>query len=330
MEGRTPDTQCKLDVQAMRVYIGRMMTRLWNGLSQTCRVLYRAGYNLVYNDGIEMAGYLTFLSILAIFPFLVLIVAVFGFMGQGEMGTQFVQFLVEHLPEDAMQSLLPRIDEITSGPPQGLLTVAIVGAIWTSSSAVEGIRTVLNRAYKVSEPPHFFFRRLMSILQIIIFTLLIIVVMLVLVLAPFLLQQFITITGVEVPLTVEHLLVDYFVYLGAAVLFGGVASLYYVLPNVKQRMLAVVPGAALTTLLWLGGTAMLGYYFDDIGTVNVIYGSLSSLIATLIFFFVMNIIFIYGAEFNHVLLETLGRRIEEKEHTDASPDDKTIRNPHAG
>jgi len=305
-----------------------MIDRAWKAIKHTCFVLYRAGYNLVYNDGIEMAGYLTFLSILAIFPLMVLIVAVFGFLGQGAMGAQFVEFLVEHLPEDAMSSLLPRIDEITSGPPQGLLTVAIVGAIWTSSSAVEGMRSVLNRAYKVSEPPHYFFRRMMSILQILIFTLLIIIVMGIMVFAPFAVQGFMKATGVLVPLAVEHVFIDYFVFIGAAVLFAGVASLYYVLPNVKQSLIAVAPGAALVVMLWLLGTSAVTFYLDNIGTVNVIYGSLSSLIATLIFFFVMNIIFIYGAEFNHLLLEVLGKRIVEKEHSDVSPDDTVIKNSH--
>jgi membrane protein len=304
------------------------MWRMWKPIKHGCFVLYRAGYNLVFNDGIEMAGYLTFLTILALFPFLVLITAVFGFIGQGALGIQFVDFLADHLPKDAVSSLMPRIDEITSGPPQGLLTVAIVGAIWSSSSAVEGMRSVLNRAYKVSEPPHWGLRRLLSIAQILVFTLLIIFVMAIMVFAPLLMQSFMKFTGVLVPLAVEHVFVDYFVFIGAAILFAGVASLYYVLPNVKQSMLAVAPGAALVVLLWLGGTSAISYYLDTIGTVNVIYGSLSSLIATLIFFFVMNVIFIYGAEFNHVMLEVLGRRIVEKEHSEISPDDKVIKNPH--
>ena len=42
----------------------------------------------------------------------------------------------------------------------------------------------------------------------------------------------------------------------------------------------------------------------------------------------MNVIFIYGAEFNHELLIALGKKIIEKEHTDLSPDDKVIKNPH--
>lgn len=303
---------------------------MWNIIKQSCLVLYRAGYNLVWNDGIELAGYLTFLTILSLFPFCVLIISAFGFIGQGDMGAQFIDFLIDHLPQEAVSALMPRIDEITSGPPQGLLTIAILGAIWTSSSAVEGMRTVLNRAYKVSEPPHFFFRRMMSIAQILIFTLAILLVMVILVFAPIAMQAFMRITGLLVPVAIEHVFVDYFVYIGAAILFAGVAGLYYVLPNVKQTFLGVAPGAMLVVMLWIAGTSAITYYFTSIGQFNIIYGSLSSFIATLIFFFVMNIIFIYGAEFNHVLVEALGRRIIEKEHSDISPDGAVIKNtrPH--
>jgi membrane protein len=115
---------------------------------------------------------------------------------------------------------------------------------------------------------------------------------------------------------------------GGLVLFLAVASLYYWLPNIRQTMWAVVPGALMVVVLWIGGAALVTFYLDNVSQVNIIYGSLSSFIATLIFFFVMNIIFIFGAEFNHELLIALGKKIVEKEHTPHSPDDKVIRNKH--
>lgn len=303
---------------------------MWQVLRKSCLLLYRAGDNLVENDGIELAGYLTFLALLALFPFLVLIVASAGFIGQGELGTQFIELIISHLPDDAMSSIRPRIDEIMSGPPQGLLTVSILGAIWTASSAVEGMRTVLNRAYQVSEPPNYYWRRALSILQIMLFTALIIVVMSVLVLAPILLTGFSGFTGQIVPESVERFFISDFIYVGGFALFVAVASLYYWLPNIKQTMFAVVPGALLVVVLWVFGAALVGFYLDNVNQVNIIYGSLSSFIATLIFFFVMNIIFIYGAEFNHELLIALGKKIIEKEHGNISPDEKVIKNKHHG
>jgi hypothetical protein len=63
--------------------IGANLNPMRNFFKQSGGIFYRAGDHLVDNDGIEFAGYLTFLSLLALFPFLVLIVATAGFIGQG-------------------------------------------------------------------------------------------------------------------------------------------------------------------------------------------------------------------------------------------------------
>jgi membrane protein len=293
-------------------------------IKKSILLVYRAGDHLVDNDGIELAGYLTFLELLSLFPFLVIIVATAGFFGQGELGVQFINMLITHAPQDAVEAIKPRIDEIISGPPQGLLTVAILGALWTSSSAVEGLRTVLNRAYQVSEPPHYFFRRMLSILQIVLFTFIIMVTMLVLVLAPIFIERVAHETGWRLPEGMLTFFTKDFIYIAVLAMFVAVASLYYWLPNIKQSMLAVVPGAAIVVAGWVGGTALVSFYLDHVSQVNLIYGSLSGFIATLLFFFVMNVIFIYGAEFNHELLLALGQRVEEREHSVESPDDKVI------
>ncbi len=293
-------------------------------IRNTGYLLYKAGDNLVENDGIELAGYLTFLALLSLFPFLVLLVAIAGFIGQGELGTEFIQLLLTHLPDEAVAAIEPRIHEIMSGPPQGLLTVSILGTIWTSSSAVEGLRTVLNRAYQVSNPPTYLWRRMVSLLQIVLFTGIIIVVMSVLVLAPIVMDPFIRYFGLTA-MEIKIFLIEDFLYIGGLLLFLGVASLYYLLPNIKQPLIRTLPGAALVVGLWVLGAAALSVYLDNVHQVNLVYGSLSGFIATLLFFFVMNIIFIYGAEFNHQLFTMLGEKTIEREHVDASPDDAVIR-----
>ncbi len=286
---------------------------MWKRIKEWALLCYRAGDHLADNHGVEMAGYLTFLSLLALFPYLVLIVSIAGLAGQGEMGRQFITLLLEHLPADAVRALRPRIEEITSGPPQGVLTFSVLGAIWTSSSAVETVRGILNRAYQVGKPPTYLWRRLMSIAQILLFTLVILLVMLLLVFAPIAMQGFTQLTHIQVPSSLMSFFHSYFIYIGGVSLFIIVASFYYVLPNIKQTLAGVVPGALLVVMLWVGGATLVTIYLNSISQVTLIYGSLSGFIATLIFFYVMNLIFIYGAEFNHEVMLALGDRIVERE-----------------
>ena len=289
--------------------------RMFSKLKEIWGIFYRAGDQLVDHDGVELAGYLTFLSLLSLFPFLVILVSVAGFIGQGAVGAEFIVLIKHYLPAESVGAILPRVEEITSGPPQALLTVSILAALWTASAAVEGMRTVLNRAYGVNDTPPYVWRRLMAIFQLIIITLLIITAMMALIFTPLLITQFEAFSGITIPVNIAEFLKQELFYIGGALILGGVAFLYYWLPNIRQSLVSTLPGALLVVVLWVLGAAAITYYLENISQVNLIYGSLSSFIATLLFFYVMNVIFIYGAEFNHQLKLYVGVRIEEREHS---------------
>ncbi|MEK6745890.1 MAG: YihY/virulence factor BrkB family protein [Pseudomonadota bacterium] len=283
--------------------------KIWHCIS-------RAAYDTVMkHDGIEHAGYLAFLSLLALFPFLVFLVAVIGVMGQGESGAEFISTILQTLPAHITAAIKPRVIEIISGPPEGLLTVSILGAIWTASSAVEGIRTVLNRAYHVATPPAYWFRRLLSIAQLILFTSILIVGMLLVVTMPIIFYQIEKFFGIQLSIEIKEQFGNLLFYITIFMLFIAVSFIYYLLPNIKQRLISVMPGAALVVLLWIGAAYLFTAYLSNFNQVNLIYGSLGGIIAALVFFYICNIIFIFGAELNHQIVELLGLRVVEKDKT---------------
>jgi len=267
--------------------------------------------NTINHDGVEHSGYLAFLSLLAFFPFLVFFVAVAGFLGNLEIGARFVHIMLQSLPHDLTAALKPRIIEIISGPPQGLLTIAIFGTIWTASSAVEGLRTTLNRAYRVSTPPSYIWRRLLSVLQFIIVTIFALLAMLLLILGPIMVDH------IRVHFGFLWIIAPLWVYIRYAfsiiVLFLAVAAAYYALPNVRQRVMWVIPGAATAVVLWLIAAGLLTLYLNDFKQVNMVYGSLGGMIATLLFFYISALILIYGAEVNYLIEKSLGRKFVVKD-----------------
>lgn len=288
-------------------------------LKQFGLLCFRAGKNMADNMGVEMAGYLTFIMLLSLFPYLILMVSAVGFVGQGDAGRQYIELFLSHLPDDFVQTLRPRIVEIISGPPQGLLTFAVLSAIWSSSSGIEGVRAMLNRAYRVHAPPAYLRRRLMSIVQILVLTLMIVGVLLLLVSMPIAVNYLTEFTGIEIPLELQSLIENYFLVLAAIAMFVLVASLYYFLPNVKQTPRRVLPGAALVVALWIGGAVGVSFYLGSIGQLTPVYGPLSGFIATLIYIYVMILIFTFGAEFNHELHLLRAGSIEEAESGSAPP-----------
>ncbi len=281
----------------------------------------RGAVNTINHDGIEHAGYLAFLGLLALFPFLVFVVALIGAVGQDTLAAQYVAELFRKLPKEVTQAIAPRIDEITSGPPQGLLTLAIVGAIWTASSAVEGLRTTLNRAYHVSTPPAYLFRRTLSMLQLLAIAFILTVALLFLIALPVALSKLEEAVGMPLFAQSRIFAQTLLFVLTPALLFGVVCLLYYTLPNIKQRFVSVAPGAAMVVGLWMLTAKIFTYYLTHFNQVSLIYGSLGGIISSLVFFYLSNLILIFGAEFNHLLSLKIGVKIVEREETGLPPPD---------
>jgi membrane protein len=269
--------------------------------------LYQAGVNTIDDDGIEHAGNMAFLCLLSLFPFLVFVVALAGLFGESNIGAKLVHLLLTNLPEKAAKALEPRIQEIISGPPQGMMTLAIVGAIWTASSSVEGLRTILNKAYRVVSPPPYVFRRFLSIIQFLLLSIIVSIVMLLLIIAPVLWEKIGLIAAYNKFPALAYLLevstpILYYmryIILGFILLLV-VATLYLVLPNVRLKSLYVLPGSILVVFLWFCGGLVLSLYIKHFQQLSLIYGGLGGVIVSLLFFYIINIIFIYGAEFNYL------------------------------
>lgn len=261
----------------------------------------------IRQDGIEHAGYLAFLSILSLFPFLIFLFSIITFFGDSEIYSQFIHIVLNNFPANVSASLLPRINEITNGPPQGLLTVAIIGVIWTASSAVEGLRTILNRAYRVDNPPNYVWGRMLSILQFIIITVIISITVIILVLAPALLKKF------ELLFTVNFQInYDWFYFrqlLIVFILFITTSLLYYHIVDVKQRYRDTIPGTIIAIILWAIILRLFSIYLEKFHQFNLVYGSLGGIIGTLMFFYLINLVFIIGAEFNYHFKRVYNRHV---------------------
>ncbi len=263
------------------------------------KILRISVIDAVRQDGIEHAGYLAFLSVLSLFPFLIFLISIIGFVGGSELGATVIYDVVNTLPQQAAQTIMPRIKEIVVGPRQDFLTIAIIGVIWTASSSVEGLRTILNRAYRVHLPPPYISRRLISILEFFIITFSITAVIMVFVILPNLvqhipfqpLQEFIQ--NCDIP-KIHNFAISIFLALA-------VSLLYYAIPNVKQKITRTFPGAVLTVFLWTVTKKLFLIYITQFDQFNFVYGSLAGITIYLMFFYLVNLIFIVGAEFNYHL-----------------------------
>jgi membrane protein len=261
------------------------------------KIFRKSLIDTINHDGIEHAGYLAFLSILSFFPSLIFLIAVIGFFGESKIGTDFLYKIISELPNEMSRGLTPRIKEIISGPSDGYLTIAIIGVIWTASSSVEGCRTILNRAYRIAFPPPYILRRLVSIFEFFIIIFVIISGILIFVIVPVILKYF------EKQFSIK-LEIDYdFFYLRQLAIFviltTSTSVLYYALPNAKQKFTQTIPGSILAVILWTILVNFFSLYLENFDQMNFVYGSIAGVIISLMFFYLISLVFIFGAEFNY-------------------------------
>ncbi len=274
------------------------------------KCLWKAVYDAIQHDGIEHAGYISFLLMLTIFPFLVFFVAIVGFFGEKSLSDILVHLILSSSWAGFIDSLKPRIIEITSSPPQSLLTLAILSAIWTASSIFEALRTTLNRAYRVSSPPSYIWRRMFSILEFAVAITITLGFVLTLIIIPPLMQILSTFLKIKPNFGTNYFSPEFdnlrymLVYLFTFLL---ITFVYYTLPNRKQHFLKMIPGALLVLISWITFSKLFTYYLSNFPQVNVIYGSIAGVIISLLYFYFCSIIFIVGAEFNYQLERTFYR-----------------------
>jgi membrane protein len=271
------------------------------------RIPYRAAWRLVMvDDGLVLAGYIAFTAFLSLFPFLIFLAALAGFLGDRETADSFIRAMFEFMPDDVAETLAPAVGEVIGARQGGLLTFGILATLWFASNGFEALRTGLNRAYGVTEQRSMWWLRLQSIAFVISGGLIILFLSLVVVLGPLVWR----VLGPTVHQMLETQLVfgtARYVFAGV-MLFVALLLLHRWLPNTRQSFARILPGVAVTTVLWLLGASLFAWYVGHLTDYSVYYGSLGGVAITLMFFYSSAVIFIFGAEFNAVWREQTGRR----------------------
>jgi membrane protein len=89
--------------------------------------------------------------------------------------------------------------------------------------------------------------------------------------------------------------------IGALTSIAVIALIYHLGIPRTQSWQRVLPGATLATGLWFAATVTFGWYVTNYANYAVIYGSLAAVIALLVWFYVVSIVILIGAEFNALI-----------------------------
>src|SRR3982750_4452268 len=283
----------------------------------------------VYNDGFIHAGNLAYLSVLALFPFFILAAAVAHLLGQSQDAQLTVFNVLRRLPPDVAATLRSPVQEVLNARTGPLLWFGAIVGLWTAASFIETIRDILRRAYGVKFCAPFWEYRLGSILLILGAVLLLMIAF-----------------AASVALSsLHHALVEWFPFangvasdLGlyrlvpAATLFFTFYVLFFALTPSRYRKhnCRKWPGALLITAWWLATVEILPNVLGLLGGYNLTYGSLAGIMISMIFFFVIGLGVVTGAELNAALAEGGATALKGEVYSGPYTDQLEVEEPQPG
>ena len=283
----------------------------------------------VYNDGFIHAGNLAYLSIVALFPFFIVSAAVAHLLGQSQDAMLTVTNVLRRLPPQVASTLREPIQEVLTVRTGTLLWLGGIIGLWTATSFVETIRDILRRAYGVKYCAPFWEYRLGSILLILGAVLLLMVAF-----------------AVSAAMTIaHHFITEYFPlaqnvghalglyrFVPAATLFFIFYGLFFALSPARYRKSdsRKWPGALLITVWWLGTVELLAPVLSLFGGYTRTYGSLAGVMIALIFFFVVGLGVVIGAELNAALAESGATALKGEIYTGPYSDELEVEEPQPG
>ncbi|MES2482080.1 MAG: YihY/virulence factor BrkB family protein [Pseudomonadota bacterium] len=266
------------------------------------RVILLALRNYVVHQSANQAGSLAFSSVLAMFPLLILVSASAGFIGKDGDAAALAERVIGYAPQVVRDAMQPVIQQVLAQRNQALLTIGVLATLWAASSGMQAVRSALNRAYGIDKGLPFWKARLKVILFTIVVGTGVLVAFSSVVVMPYVWRFLWANAGDAQALVWLHDGVRY----GSAfvVLVGLYALLYGWLPDARQRLYTVLPGALVGAALWVAAAATLSYTLRTAGKLALLYGSFAGVIATLVFLYISATTLIFGAEINGVLRQT--------------------------
>lgn len=257
--------------------------------------LYRRYRRDAVTDSASQVAYYLFFSL---FPLLFFLVTLTAFLPLERVARQAMNHLWEVLPANAARLVTTQLHDLVTRPRPRLLTISLVGALWSASRGVDAVRTALNLSYGVRETRAYWKTQVIALVVTILGAVLVLTSIAILVASGGVGFRLARWLGIERD---YHQVASWLRWPLTAILVMGVADLsYYVLPDVRQRFRLITPGAMVATGLWLLATWGFGFYSSRWGDYELTYGSLGGVVVLLTWFLISAFAFLVGGEVNAI------------------------------
>ncbi len=263
----------------------QVLRRVWAGITDHHLSIIAAG--------------VAFFGVLAIFPAIAALIAIYGLIADPHQVAQTLESLRPLLPGDVFDMLAAQVNAVVEAPQASLGIASLISfglLLWSARAGVTALMEGLNVVYRETEARSLVMQYLISLVLTFVLIVGVVVALLAVVAVPAILA-----------FTDLGMLGDFvarwmpLLILGVAVVFV-IGALYRYGPHraaARKRWISV--GAVLAALGWLAVSLALSAYFADFPNFNRTYGSLGAIVGLLFWLYASAFVVLLGAELNAAL-----------------------------
>ena len=255
-----------------------------------------------------LSAQLAYFFLLSLFPFLLFIVTLIGYLPLDEQ--MVMNVLAEYLPDDVVFMIEENLSQIMNSRSSGLLSISIIGTLWSASNGFNAITRSFNKAYGVKPARNFILGRIVAIGLMLSMIAEIFIALLFPVFGNMIGES------ILVYIPIHEVIVsrwDLLRWLSSSIMFFIIFFVLYLLaPNKKMKENHVLYGTIFATLGWQITSYGFSYYVETLGNFSITYGSLGTVIVLMIWFYLSGIIITTGGVINAHFSEKIAKKTKCK------------------
>ncbi len=257
------------------------------------------------------AGNASFFLLLSLFPLAILLLTILQYI---PVTKNDLLALIEMI---VPQTLWPFFEYLTNDlyadRSFAILSFSIIATLWSASKGLHSVLYGLNKVAGAEETRPWLHRRLLCMMYTLVTLAALILTLLLNVFGKRILA-FLEVHRMLLYVPLSQIMRHTHLY-SLALLTLYFSALYLFLPNRRERFIRVLPGALAAAGAWLLFSAGFSLYVNQSGRYSSLYGSLSTILLTMLWLYICLSILFYGAYLNQLLASVwtlLPRRKKEK------------------
>ena len=259
-------------------------------------VLIRSLLSFARDDGSHMAAGVAYYAVFSLFPLAVVTITIASFvLDRDAIQTQLLQFMEDQLPGSTSSDFVRTNVERLSAARGAVGIVAAVGLLWAARAVFGAVHRVVNRAWRVTQPPQFFWHQIGQVLGA-AGAAVVLLLSGVLGIAGRLLAR-IDVFSV-VPWNTVVTVIPFLFSMPLLIL------LYKYVPDRRVRWRHALPAGIVSSMVLELVKFGFAYYLANLSNLDLVYGSIATVVVMMLFFYLASLILVWGAEFSSELCRT--------------------------